>query len=1222
MSDNQQIEWLNLVEKTGPFLAVGVLAEEFKQGLEAVATPTRQRVRSAYDEWRDAIDAEDAQLSALHREWLKLILEELLEYDASVLKSGAALPAALSYRDPISGVEVRPDFAVMAGDATKLLIATYPPDRLLTGPTGDDAWLASPVERMTQLCRATGTRIGLVTNGERWTLVSVPEGGASSVATWFARIWQQEPVTLQAFVSLLGVRRCFAAGGTLESLLTKSLEHQNDVTDTLGEQVRRAVEVLVQALDRADLDRNRQLLKEVSPAQLYEAGLTVMMRLVVILCAEERGLLLLGEPTYDQHYAVSTLRGRLIEDKNKLGEEVLERRHDAWSRLLAVFRAVFGGIEHETLRLPPLGGSLFDPDRFPFLEGRALGTAWQTTPAAPLPIDNRTVLMLLTALQVLEQKSGAQLLSYEALDVEQIGHVYEGLLERTVKRVPEVTLGIIGSQKVINPTLPLRELEEAMETGVEAAVAKLVEATERSAAALKKALAKAPDDTLKHQIELACDNDGDLAERVMPFAQLLRADTWGHLLVYPKDAFIVTMGANRRETGTHYTPKSLTEPIVQHTLEPLVYTGPAEGLPREKWKLKSPAELLALKICDMAMGSAAFLVQACRWLAERVVESWAAEEKAGRFISIEGVVLDAAGAVELLPHDNTDRILIARRLVASRCLYGVDINPMAVELGKVSLWLVTMMKGRPFGFVDHALKCGDSLLGVSSIQQIENFSLRHTTRQTTFATASLARYVNDAANKRLTLENIPTSNSIQIDTKRRLHAEAELATSKVKALADAVLSFELLGLDGIAYNNARESAADKARLMIEPDTSAPTASPCVTHQTLNARRTFHWPLEFPEVFNHGGFNAITGNPPWFFLSGKANPVARLRRLGKEVEADDLEKEIASYTSLYPESSIGAKDYYKWFVARGVSLIKEGDNLGLVLSNSFISLPRYRDVRNQLIQFSSLFVFDLGFGYFDAVVACAVVVGVKKTSANQTKPAAVFVADLKLNKIDALAALRDKLGNNLEPIELLDGDFQCFKSAFADCAYGTCQQRLGDLIDIREGHHDLSFKEGAVETLAIDDRTLSKLSSPKMARGWLPVNASGLDAHKGDRFLIRKTGDSLIAATVSTSSQAIAHQNVYVCKPKNDIGLSAKAICALIASSCCSRLYQDGPLGQKGRPMAQLRIIGIKQIPVPPIGILVAHKNQLESAYDNGASEVDALSIRLYEMAFPKCTELM
>ena len=560
---------------------------------------------------------------------------------------------------------------------------------------------------MTNLCRATGVRVGLVTDGEQWTLVSVPADGSSSLGTWYARIWQQETVTLQAFVSLLEVRRCFGpAESNLDSLFLRSLEHQNEVTDTLGEQVRRAVEVLVQALDRADLDRDRQLLKDVSPAQLYEAGLTVMMRLVVLLCAEERKLLLLGEPIYDQHYAVSTLRSRLREDKERLGDEVLERRHDAWARLLAVFRAVFGGIEHETLRLPALGGSLFDPDRFPFLEGRATGTSWRDTPAVPLPIDNRTALMLLTALQVLEQRTGALLLSYEALDVEQIGHVYEGLLERTVKRVPEATLGIIGSQKTVNPNLPLLELETAKSAGDDKLLAYLLEKTGRSESGLKSALAKKVDESLYHRVLLACGSDIPLAERIKPFSLLLRTDSWGDPLAYRENSFIVTLGAGRRETGTHYTPKSLTEPIVQHTLEPLVYHGPAEGKRQTDWRLKSPGEILALKVCDMAMGSGAFLVQTCRWLGDRLVEAWDAAEKAGRSVSIEGDALDQPGDAELLPRDQAERVLIARRLIASRCLHGVDKNPMAVELAKVSLWLVTMMKGRPFSFLDHALKCG------------------------------------------------------------------------------------------------------------------------------------------------------------------------------------------------------------------------------------------------------------------------------------------------------------------------------------------------------------------------------------------------------------------------------------------------------------------------------------------------------------------------------------
>ena len=232
---------------------------------------------------------------------------------------------------------------------------------------------------MMELLRQTGVRLGLATNGEAWLLVSARSGETTSYITWYAGLWGEEPLTLRAFRSLLGVRRFFGVPDdqTLEALLDASAVDQQEVTDQLGYQVRRAVEILVASLDRADQDRGRALLKGMSESVLYEASLTVMMRLVFLLSAEERGLLLLGDPLYDQHYAASTLRAQLHELADQGGEEVLERRFDAWSRLLATFRAVHGGIQHENLRLPAYGGSLFDPDRFPFLEGRAAGTRWR-----------------------------------------------------------------------------------------------------------------------------------------------------------------------------------------------------------------------------------------------------------------------------------------------------------------------------------------------------------------------------------------------------------------------------------------------------------------------------------------------------------------------------------------------------------------------------------------------------------------------------------------------------------------------------------------------------------------------------------------------------------------------------------------------------------------------------------------------------------------------------
>jgi type II restriction/modification system DNA methylase subunit YeeA len=297
------------------------------------------------------------------------------------------------------------------------------------------------------------------------------------------------------------------------------------------------------------------------------------------------------------------------------------------------------------------------------------------------------------------------------------------------------------------------------------------------------------------------------------------------------DSVYVSTAGMRRSTGTHYTPPSLTEPIVQHTLEPLVYEGPAEGTPRGQWKLRSPQAILELKVCDMAMGSGAFLVQACRYLAERLVETWENLEKQHPgevLITPEGTFSTGSPAERLVPADANERIAIARRLVADRCLYGVDINPMAVEMAKLSLWLVTVQRDRPFTFLDHALKCGDSLIGVGSVEQIENFSLRPGDRQVTFATLNLFRYVEAASEKRRALENLLSNDPTQVETKTRLHAEAEAASAKVKALANCLISVELRGLDGGAYEDAREAEAETAQWLMKQDADASLKLPVPT----------------------------------------------------------------------------------------------------------------------------------------------------------------------------------------------------------------------------------------------------------------------------------------------------------------------------------------------------------------------------------------------------------
>lgn len=256
----------------------------------------------------------------------------------------------------------------------------------------------------------------------------------------------------------------------------------------------------------------------------------------------------------------------------------------------------------------------FDPDRFPFLEGREKGSNWRRDPARPLPIDNRTVLLLLDAIQLFKGRT----LSYRALDIEQIGYVYEGLLERTVVRAKDITLELDATTKSKQPWVTWGELEDARLNGDKAVEKLLSDRTGSKASRIKNDLKKPVSDTQKEKLLTVCQGDQALRDRLAPYYHLLRIDPWEYPLIYPKGAFMVATGTDRRETGTHYTPKSLTESIVKETLEPVVYIGPAEGVERKNWQLKSPKEILGLKVCDLAMGSGAFLVQVCRWLSERL----------------------------------------------------------------------------------------------------------------------------------------------------------------------------------------------------------------------------------------------------------------------------------------------------------------------------------------------------------------------------------------------------------------------------------------------------------------------------------------------------------------------------------------------------------------------------------------------------------------------------
>lgn len=939
-------DWLSLLEISGPFLSMPVLLEAFPNGLDALDPELIHNLRSAYEEWAENQGGTKAD-PAIHTAWIRYVLEQALEYNGGRLLAGQAIPVGIKAAFPEHDVILRPDMALVDPKTQKarLLIQVFSPAQELDRPPHGSRWQASLGTRMMELLHATDVRLGLVTNGEQWMLVDAPAGETTGFITWEAHLWFEERITLSAFISLLGLRRFFGVpdAETLEALLAKSAQNQQEVTEQLGYQVRSAVEILIRSLDKADQDRGRKLLADLNPDVLYEAALTVMMRLVFLMSAEERKLFPLDDLFYAQNYAVSTLRGHLREQADQSGEDVQGFHYDAWCRLLAAFRIVYSGLNHDRLHLPAYGGSLFDPDRFPFLEGRPAGTGWKNTPAHPLPVDNRTVLHLLEALQLLRVSvpgggpAEARRLSFRALDIEQIGHVYEGLLDHKAVRAAEPTLGLVGA-KYNEPEMPLSTLERysapqkaagALPTCSPAVWVKkeildfLHEKTNKSLASIEKALKAPPDAWQQQKLRLACGNSEALYQRILPFAGLVREDDYGNKIVIHAGSLFVTEGSTRRATGTHYTPRSLTEPIVQHTLEPLVYLGPAEGLPPEKWKLHAPKELLELKICDMAMGSGAFLVQACRYLSERLVEAWdetiRAQAAAGPdapaefLITAEG--LAAPDLAKAIPMNDEDRRLLARRLVADRCLYGVDKNHLAVEMAKLSLWLVTLDKNRAFTFLDHALKCGDSLVGADEdMYRKWAYSLKGA--QYTLYLSTLDEMLEAARQKRKELERFVVLDVRDAEHKARLLKEADDAMAHIKLGCNLLVGVRLLGL------KAAEQEELLAHFLWDYVAGLPMIS-LAAQQALaaaNKEHIFHWSFEFPEVFERGGFNSFIGNPP--FLGG--TKVSTIFGSGY----------LKYLQNNYP-SFKGRADLCTLFFIRSFALLQTNGRFGLLATNSII-----------------------------------------------------------------------------------------------------------------------------------------------------------------------------------------------------------------------------------------------------------------------------------------------
>jgi hypothetical protein len=586
----------------------------------------------------------------------------------------------------------------------------------------------------------------------------------------------------------------------LDTAVTLSRHHGVQVCRALGAGVLEALEALLTALTRG----GRQ-----PAAVLWEQSLTVLYRVLFLLFAEARGLVPLWHPIYRERYSLDTIVTSLIEGRSCKG---------LWRAVQAISRLAHSGCTAGELHVTAFNGRLFAP---------AQAVAFDSTRLSD-DVMGRTVIALGTTPR--SPRGGRAKILYRDLDVEQLGAVYERVLE----------------------------------------------------------------------FEPAHDRPRPLSRT--------------------RDV--------RKSSGSFYTPRALTTFLVGQTLEPLVRDRTAE-------------EILTLRVLDPAMGSGAFLVAACRYLAR------AAEE---------ALVEEGRWHVHDVTH--ADRVAL-RRDVASRCLYGVDLNPMAVQLARLSLWLATLAADKPLSFLDHHLVAGDSLIGATpedmKRQPGGGRGRRRHERLSLFDESDFPATLAHAAGVISQVSKEPDDSAEVVRAKERTLRELQAHGSSLAKWTEA-LDLWCAGWfwpDGVPPDRAVFLDL-AARLLDRPATLPPRVSEELLEcaGTIARRHRFlHWPLTFPDVFasqgsaRSPGFDAVIGNPPWDMVrgdSGEAETRAS-RRLGARQMIDFVRQ-----SGLYQVESRAHVNLYQLFVERALQLVRPGGRIGFVLPSGLISDAGAAPLRQHLL----------------------------------------------------------------------------------------------------------------------------------------------------------------------------------------------------------------------------------------------------------------------------------
>ena len=603
---------------------------------------------------------------------------------------------------------------------------------------------------------------GIVTNGMQLRLMrdNASLTRPAYIEADLAQMFTNEDIASFAVLWLLIHRTRFGAAGTpatdcpLERWRDAGSKEGEAARDRLAGQVQLALKLLGSGFLEANPDLAAKLRSgEVNLTEWFNELLRLVYRLIFLMVAEDRNLLHPekakpeARALYAQGYSLQSLR------KQCYRAATWDKHHDRYEGVKIVFRALTHG--QTALALPALGG-LFAEDRLPHLETARLR--------------NRAFMEALYRLSWLADKTGMVPVNWRAMETEELGSVYESLLE-------------------LQPQL------------------------------------------------------GDD----------------GKTLVFASEA-AEQKGNQRKTTGSYYTPDSLVQALLDTALDPVLDKTEAEA--------DDPAKaLLKLSVIDPACGSGHFLLAAARRIATRLAR------------------IRAEGTPSLADFRH------ALRDVARCCIHGVDRNPMAVELTKVALWIETVDPGLPLGFFDAQIRCGDALLGVFDLQVLQDGIPDAAYKPLTGDDKETAKYYLKAnrdatagqggfdfgtgqasmpAMKPLALDfsgfrDLPEDTVEQIGAKAKRFKELRKGQTFVRAKAAAdlyVAAFLLPKVGGAPAGASERTVPTTEELWMALNQGKMRQAMVEAPKAARNARALHWPLEFPDVMQRGGFDVVLGNPPW------------------------------------------------------------------------------------------------------------------------------------------------------------------------------------------------------------------------------------------------------------------------------------------------------------------------------------------------------------------------